>query len=202
MFGYLLALDKTILCQILKTCYNDPMRKRIFVAINLPEEIKRELLSYERRWKNLHIKWTNFYNLHITLEFLGEVNRWELKKILQAIEKTALEIKPFEIKLDKIVLGPDQAQAKMFWVTVCVDDQIIKLKDSIEENLKFYDFKLEEREFKPHITLARARGNQLKGKQTNIVLRNMKFKAESIEVMQSQLHPGGAKYKVVESFEL
>jgi 2'-5' RNA ligase len=178
------------------------MRKRIFVAINLPDEIKRELLSYERRWKNLHIKWTNFYNLHITLEFLGEVNRYGLNKILQAIEKTALEVKPFDIKLDKIVLGPDSAQAKMFWVTVCVDDNIIKLKSLINENLKFYNFDLEEREFKPHITLARARGNQLKGKQTNIILKNMKFKTESIEVMQSQLHPGGAKYKVVESFEL
>ena len=178
------------------------MRKRIFVAINLPEEIKRGLLSYERRWKNLHVKWTNFYNLHITLEFLGEVNRLELSKILQAIEKTSLEVKPFDIKLDKIVLGPDSAQAKMFWVTVCVDDQIMKLKNLINENLKFYDFDLEEREFKPHITLARARGNQLKGKQTNIILQNMKFKTESIEVMHSQLHLGGAKYKIVESFKL
>ena len=178
------------------------MRKRIFVVIDLPEEIKRELLSYERRWKNLHIKWTNFYNLHITLEFLGEVNKWELNKILQAIEKTALEVKPFDVKLDKIVLGPDPVQAKMFWATVCVDNNIIKLKNLMNENLKFYDFKLEEREFKPHITLARARGNQLKGKQTNIILPNMKFKIESIKVMQSQLHPGGAKYKVVESFGL
>ncbi len=179
------------------------MRKRIFVAIDLPEEIKRELLSYERRWKNLHIKWTNFYNLHITLEFLGEVNKWELNKILQAIEKTVLEVKPFDVKLDKITLGPDPVQAKMFWATVCVDSNIIKLKNLINENLKFYDFNLkEEQEFKPHITLARARGNQLKGKQTNIILPDMKFKVENIEVMQSQLHSGGAKYKVVESFGL
>ena len=178
------------------------MRKRIFIAINLPEEIKRELLSYEKRWKNLRVKWTNFYNLHITLEFLGEVNRQELDKILQAIEKTALEIKPFDLKLDRIVLGPNPVQARMFWATVYIDSNIIKLKNLINENLKFYDFNLEEREFKPHITLARARGNQLKGKQTNIILPEMKFKVESIEVMQSQLHPGGARYKVVESFGL
>jgi len=179
------------------------MRKRIFVTISLPEEIRRELLSYERRWKNLRIKWTNFHNLHLTLEFLGEVNRWELKKILQAVEETASEIKAFEIKLDKITLGPDSVQAKMFWATVCVDENIKELKNSINKNLKNCDFKLEEeQEFKPHITLARARGNQLKGKQTNIILPNMKFKIESIEVMQSQLHPGGAKYKVVESFGL
>jgi len=179
------------------------MRKRIFVTISLPEEIRRELLSYERRWKNLHIKWTNFHNLHLTLEFLGKVNRWELKKILEATEKTALEIKPFNIKLDKIILGPDSTQAKMFWVTVCIDENVTELKNSINKNLKNCDFKLEEeQEFNPHIILARARGNQLKGKQTNIILRNMEFKLASIEVMQSQLHPGGAKYKVVESFEL
>lgn len=187
------------------------MKKRIFIAINLPDEIKRKLLSYERRWKNLRVKWTNFYNLHITLEFLGEVDRWELEKIIQALKETSLAIKPFYVQLDKITLGPDSARAKMFWATIHIDNNIVKLKNLINENLKFHEFnsggsepslKLEEQEFKPHVTLARARGNQLKGKQTNIALPGMKFKVESIDIVQSQLHSGGAKYKVVESFKL
>jgi 2'-5' RNA ligase len=178
------------------------MKKRIFIAVDLPDEIKRELLSYEKRWKNLHIKWTNFYKLHITVRFLGEVNRSGLETILLATKKTALEIKPFDVCLDRIVLGPDPVQAKMFWVTVLIDANLIKLKRAMEQNLKLYGFEMEDREFKPHITLARARGNQLKGKQTNIVLKNMKFKAESIEIMESQLRPNIEKYKLVESFEL
>jgi 2'-5' RNA ligase len=178
------------------------MKKRIFITINLPDEIKRELLSYEKRWKNLHVKWTNFYKMHITVSFLGEVNKKGFEEILLAAKKTASEIKPFDMRLDRIILGPDPVQARMFWVTVFIDANLMKLKRDMEQNLKFYGFEMEDREFKPHITLARARGNQLKGKQTNIVLRNMKFKAESIEVMESQLRPNIEKYKLIESFQL
>ena len=177
------------------------MKKRIFIAINLPDDIKRVLLSYEKRWRNLHIRWTNFNKMHITVEFLGEVNRSGLDAILIAAENTVMEIKPFDIRLDKIVLGPDLAQARMFWVTIYIDSYLIKFKNLMDENLKQNDFIPEEREFRPHITLARARGNQLKGKRTNITLANLKFKAESVEVIESQLHLGGARYKTVESFE-
>ena len=176
------------------------MKKRIFIAISLPDDIKRTLLSYEKRWRNLHIRWTNFKKMHLTVEFLGEVNRSGLNAILLAAENTAMEIKPFDIRLDKIVLGPDPAQARMFWTTIYIDSCLMKFKNSMDENLKQNNFIPEEREFKPHITLARARGNQLKGKQTNITLTKLRFRVESVEVMQSQLHSGGARYKVVESF--
>ncbi len=178
------------------------MKKRIFIAINLPDEIKRELLAHEKRWKNLRIRWTNFYKLHITISFLGEADRKELESILLATEKTASEINSFDIRLEKIVLGPDPIQARMFWVTVCVDTNIMKLNRALNENLKLYGFETKDQEFKPHITLARARGNQLKGKQTNIALKNMRFKAKSIEVMESQLQPSSEKYRLIESFEL
>jgi len=176
------------------------MKKRIFIAISLPDDIKRTLLSYEKRWRNLHIRWTNFNKMHITVEFLGEVNRSGLNAILTAAENTAGEIKPFDIRLGKIVLGPDSAQARMLWATIHIDSHLMKFKNLMSENLKQNNFIPEAREFKPHITLARARGNQLKGKQTNITLANLRFRAESVEVIESQLHPGGARYKVVESF--
>jgi len=187
-------------CQTAKNCYNEFMKKRIFIAINLPDDIKRAFLSYEKRWRNLRVRWTSFKNMHITVEFLGEVNRSDLDAILIVAENTAMEIKPFDIYLDRIVLGPNPVQAKMFWATIYIDSYLMKFKNLMDENLRQNNFILEEREFKPHITLARARGNQLKGKQTNIILTNLKFRAESVEVMQSQLHPGGARYKVVESF--
>jgi 2'-5' RNA ligase len=177
------------------------MKKRIFIAVNLPDEIKRTLLSYEKRWKNLRVRWTNFNNMHITLEFLGNVDRKGLESVLRAVGETVSELKPFNIYLDRIILGPNLAQPRMFWAMVYIDSNVKKLKDLVEKNLLDLGFKTEEREFRPHITLARARGNQLKGKQTNIVLNNIGFEVESIEVMQSQLHPGGARYKVVESFK-
>lgn len=178
------------------------MEKRIFIAINLPDEIISGLKANEKRWKGLHIKWTNASNMHITLQFLGNVNRKDFNSILLAVEKTISQLAPFYVTLDRIVLGPNSSEPTMFWATLLVDINLMKLKRLLDESLKSYGYFLENREFKPHITLARARGNQLKGRKTNVLLRGMRFKVESIEVMQSQLHPGGSKYKIAKSFKL
>jgi len=176
------------------------MKKRIFIAINIPDEVKRILLSHKKRWRNLRVRWTSFDNMHITLEFLGNLDRKGLEAVLQAAEKVVSEIEPFIVYVDRIVLGPNITHPRMFWATIRVERNITKLKRLIGQNLESLGFELEKREFRPHITLARAKGNQLKGKQTNIILNDIEFEVRSMEIMQSQLHPGGARYKVVESF--
>ena len=42
-------------------------RHRIFIAINLPQDIKKELAGYHKKWLELPAKWTALDNLHITL---------------------------------------------------------------------------------------------------------------------------------------
>ena len=180
------------------------MKHRIFIAINLPDEIKRELLDCKKRWKNLKVRWTKFENIHITLEFLGLIEYKKLRTVLKVTEETVAQLRPFSVSLNKIILGPDPAQAKMFWATVVVDKSLLNLKDTLNKNLLEEGMELEEKErsFNPHITLARARGNELKGKQTNINLFRLGFKVESVEVMESRLLPGGARYKTIGSFKL
>ncbi len=56
------------------------MRPRVFIAINLPEDIKNELISFQKKWPNLPCRWTKKENLHITLLFLGHLNEEELLK--------------------------------------------------------------------------------------------------------------------------
>lgn len=178
------------------------MKKRIFIAINLPDNIKDMLLANRKHWKGLDVRWTNPENMHITVEFLGNLDRQELDKVLRAVQGSVLKTEPFDLYLDRMVLGPNPIQANMFWATVSLNGNIMKLKNLVKNNLELCGFIGENREFRPHITLARARGNQLKGKQTNIPLGNMKIKVENVEVMESQLHSGGARYKVVGSFKL
>ncbi len=178
------------------------MNKRIFIAINLPDQIKHDLLSHSKRWPNLRVRWTSFYNLHITLEFLGNTDKRGLDNILSAVQKTASAFKPFDVWLDKIVLGPNLNEPTMFWATIFIDQNIMKLKNLLDENMRTMGFNLDNREFNPHITLARAKGNQLKGKKTNIILKDIGFNVKSVEVMQSQLHASGSRYEIAESFNL
>src|SRR3989338_7719264 len=81
-------------------------RHRIFIAINLPEDIKRGLSEYQEKWPELPAKWTAKDNLHITLEFLGDLTDEELGNVCKAVGKVTLRHKIFSVNLNKILYGP------------------------------------------------------------------------------------------------
>lgn len=180
------------------------MQKKIFITIDLPDEIKESFRREESRWKNLHIFWTGFSHLHLTFDYLGIADKENLKKIRNALEKTAGDIKTFDMRLDRIVLGPNSKEPKMFWATVFEDSFMKDFRKKFEENLMAQGFERKEnkKDFAPHIVLATAKGNQLKGKQTNIHLKG-KIPVENINLYSSQTYGRDAvKYKLVETFPL
>ena len=64
------------------------MRHRIFIAINLPEDIKKKLTDYQAKWLELPCRWTKKENLHITLMFLGYLSDEELLEILKILAES------------------------------------------------------------------------------------------------------------------
>ena len=63
------------------------MRRRVFIAINLPENIKKELSDYQFKWLELPASWVKKENLHITLSFLGYLIDEELLEVLKTSEE-------------------------------------------------------------------------------------------------------------------
>jgi 2'-5' RNA ligase len=163
------------------------MGQRIFIAINLPENIKKKLAQYQDKWPDLPCRWTKKENLHITLEFLGYLTDEEVVEACQRAEKMALAEESFSINLNKIGYGPgNNKPAKMVWAT---------------------GEKLKEFNLRPHITLGRIKTWQFK--QLNPEERpqidediDLNFEVTSIEVMESQLSKGGAKYNILQSCPL
>jgi 2'-5' RNA ligase len=163
------------------------MRHRIFIAINLPEEIKKELVKYQSKWPGLPIRWTKKDNLHITLEFLGYLSDDELVKVMQRTKELASKHKPFSISLCKICYGPPgKLPPRMVWV--------------VGEKIKEFGFS-------PHITLGRIRTwewRKIEPEERPAIEEeiNLNFGVNSIEVMESQLKRGGAEYTILESAPL
>ena len=161
------------------------MRHRIFIAINLPEDIKKKLADYQLKWLELPIRWTKKDSLHITLEFLGYLSDEEVLKVCQNTMELALKHQPFSITLNKICYGPPKKMPpRMIWVV---------------------GEKIEELNFSPHITLGRIRTWEFRKiepdekPEVNEEI-NLNFEVNSIEVMESQLKRGGPEYTILESF--
>jgi len=180
-------------------------RHRVFIAINFPPEIKQELISYQRKWQNLPVRWTKKENLHFTLIFLGYVADSE---ILEILEKTRMVVKKhqsFLIYLNRIYLGPPGKTPRMFWAEGKNSEELSLLKKELEEEIGDIQSKREDREFKPHITLGRIkmiewRRLQRKPKvEENI---SITIPVNSIEVMESHLKPTGPDYFILESIPL
>jgi len=177
------------------------MKRRLFIAINLPENIKNKLIDYQRKWADLPVRWTLKNNLHITLVFIGYVGDDEMYEIINIVKEVAKRHNSFNINLERIILGPPDKPTRMFWVEGEKSEELARLKNNLENSL----LKETRGAYRPHITLGRIKQGQwqeLDSKPQVDEKFEYSFSVETIEVMQSNLKRTGAEYSVLESVGL
>lgn len=179
------------------------MSKRLFIAINLQDFVREELAKWQVCLKELPFRWVKPESIHVTLCFIGEVEKGKIEEIKQSLKNISKNHKSFEIKLDEISFGPNQYMPRMIWVNGSVSKELKNLQQNISESLKGFCNRVEDREYKLHITIGRVIDIR-KIKNISPIRENIdiKFRAESFELMESELLPSGSEYKVVESFKL
>ncbi len=184
------------------------MSHRVFIAINLPEDIKRKFVEIQQKWADLPVRWTKKASLHITLVFLGYADDQELYQVCKITKKAAKSHQPFFINFKKVLLGPPGRSPRMIWIEGEKNKELAALRNNLENSLsseRSVDFKPEGRPFSPHITLARIRMEEWRSLQKAPKVEeeiDLNFAVNSIEVMESQLLRDGAEYTILESVEL
>jgi len=188
------------------------MRHRIFIAINLPEDIKKELSSFQFHWPELPCRWTKKENLHITLIFLGYLNDEELLEVLKITKEVASRNQSFSINLKKIIYGPPKKMPpRMVWAEGEKSEELGKLQQDLENSLLIAQNsgfkKTENRPYLLHITLGRIKTwewRQIEPEERPEINEDidLSFEVNSIEVMESQLKRGGSEYTILESCPL
>ena len=184
------------------------MKHRIFIAINLPENIKKELAKCQDKWPELPIRWTKLHNLHITLEFLGYLSDQDLPEICNIVKRMALRHQPFSINLKRICYGPPKKMPpRMVWATGESSQELNHLKSDLEKSLADSVSRTpEKRAYSPHVTLGRIKTwewRRIEPEERPQVEEeiNLSFEVNSIEVMESVLKKGGPEYAILESCE-
>lgn len=184
-------------------------KHRIFIAINLPNDIKKQLSLYGDKWPELPAKWTTKDNLHITLEFLGDLTDEELGEVCLVAKEVAKRHSSFSVSLSNVLYGPPKKiPPRMVWAEGEKSDDLSDLKEDLQEYLlEKIAFRPEGKGFVPHITLARINEwewKKIEPEERPEVEENIDFifTVESIEVMESELKKGGPQYTVIESHSL
>ena len=184
------------------------MKRRIFIAINLPEKMKKRLKEYREQHPALPVRWTKVPSLHLTLVFIGYVDNEQMLEACKITREVASEVEPFFIDFKRIVTGPIGKEPRMVWLEGEVNEDLAQLKSRLEKALlagKTGLQKVETRAFCPHLTLARVKAGEqeIKLNAADIEAKfSVQLDVNSIEVMESNLKFDGAEYATLEECPL
>lgn len=183
------------------------MTKRVFIAINLPKEIKSKLVDLQNQLTefDLPVRWTNPKNIHLTLIFLGEIIEKRIEKVIEICEETVSQFKSFHLKIKNLGGFPDEKNPRIIWIGVEDSQDLISLQKELSNKFRDLGFEIEKREFSPHLTLGRTKARvknfeSLIAKLGPVDLGG--FEVKSIEIMESELTPEGPIYKILEKIPL
>lgn len=177
-------------------------KRRVFIAINLPDSVKKYLGKISGKFTLPGMKVVKADNLHLTLLFLGYISDNELLEIIAGVKKVACRSKPFEIDFKRIVAGPLGKTPRMIWVEGERSGELANLKKNLEENVGRFAQKRENRVFQPHLTLARFKEGIMKQNKFEPIEINVSVPVDAVDIMESVLKNDGVEYEVLESVEL
>ena len=187
---------------------------RVFVAVGISAEAREQLIgAVERIGQEVPqgIQWANPDGMHLTLKFLGNIPSAGVGPLLDCLDQVATEASPFALHLAGLGMFPNRRKPRVLWAGVDGDlDALSSLQQASEDAINALGYPPEQRPFRPHITLGRPRRSVSDAQLSRIGAvvsvttppSQVGWQVESVDVMQSELHPSGARYTVLGSAPL
>jgi 2'-5' RNA ligase len=172
---------------------------RIFVALELPEHIIREIQGWQEQLVSLHpsLKWVKPEHMHLTLRFFGDIKRNRMIEVEKML--SSRQIGSLEFTLDKLgtFCGKDQLPF-VYWLGGSFPSEISYLA---EELGKIPDDKgrISRKQYLPHITIARRRMSSASPQLPEPPLMQGVF--HEAVIFNSRLTPAGPEYSRLKRFD-
>jgi 2'-5' RNA ligase len=136
------------------------MPHRTFLAVDLDADIRDRLVRCQRDVVDPRdkVNLVSLPNLHITLNFLGDVADELLPEALKTISATAGQVEPFDVDVRGSVVVPSSGPVRMLWASV--EDptgRLSGLYESLSDSFRGLGLRQGDRRYIPHVTLARVR---------------------------------------------
>lgn len=173
-------------------------QKRLFIAIDLPHEVRDTLGAVSNYFQHPAIRWTPLPNLHVTTHFIGAVQPEENDRIRNFVSGIAAQSKPFNLIFAELKVISKKRKPVMVWAAFEQCDAFVKLAFQMQQALPGDDSKTPV----PHVTLARIKEGGLRELPTLPAVKKFSFPVRQVELWESHLGNGAPIYSSLEKFEL
>lgn len=181
-------------------------RIRTFIAIEIAEGVRNQLIALQRQLATHapDARWESAANMHITLLFLGEVDKLGVVPICRVVQKRARKHRPFTIEAGGLGAFPNSRRPKTLWAGITEGvDELRALHDDLEEGLmELGNYRREDRGYTPHLTLGRLKSEDIGEEWSRILDEHASWmggtsSVDEVVVMQSDLRGDGPRYSVL-----
>jgi 2'-5' RNA ligase len=190
---------------------------RLFVALDIPESIRSRITTFMDGLRNFapDARWVSPESLHVTLKFIGEFPEHRLEELKKALASVGGH--SFDVSFRSAGFFTPRSP-RVFWTGIEAGYELKALASSVEAALVPLGIAKEERDFTPHLTLARMGSGRPQGSPRDRDTPKMYELKSRVERMSppdfgtmtagefflylSKLSPHGAQYTKLERFAL
>jgi 2'-5' RNA ligase len=181
-------------------------RIRTFIAVDPGKELRSRCIVLQETLARAgaDVKWVGPDNLHVTLLFLGEVADRTVPAVCRTVALVAGRHEGFSLDVHTVGCFPNPRRPRVVWAGIGAGAQeLVALHDALEPPLmELGCYRREERQFTPHITLGRVRGEQSIEGLAAALARKADWHAGSVDVrellvLSSELMSDGPVYTVL-----
>lgn len=166
---------------------------RLFVGLELPPPVRAALLASMGGVAGA--RWQRDEQLHVTLRFIGEVDRHTAADIAAALGR--VNVQPFVAELGEPGHFEHRGRIDALWVGVRPADALARLARAINAALASVGIAPEARAFVPHVSVARGRGMIGISGWPLAPISRLSWNVDGFALFESQLARDGSEYTVL-----
>ena len=170
---------------------------RLFFAVTPDEGARQSLMAFAADVASVTGgRAPRAENLHLTVAFLGEVDQQRVADVEAIGAASATVSGPFVITFDRVGLFRDAGVA---WIAPSETPAgLLRIVAALRNALQAKGMRVDHRDFRPHVTLARRCTRPLSG----VAAPHIQWQVEALALIASQTLPEGPLYRELAAWRL
>jgi RNA 2',3'-cyclic 3'-phosphodiesterase len=183
--------------------------KRTFIAVRIEagEKLAEVFNILKEDLKSESVRWVDINKMHITLAFLGDTSEETIREVSVMLRDACSGFGKFSFTLTGLGVFRNLNDPRVIWAGIENSGKLADLFRVVKSGVDKTGIEIEEREFKPHLTLGRIKWLKNKKALEEAVLKYKGHKFQDVEVgevcfYESILQQTGPLYLPIKVFKL